>query len=70
MAQYKVLDQTDRGAEAGKQNIGPFCRERGLGEASFYYWRKRLRKGPPPLRFEVVETTPSVASNPATALCN
>lgn len=22
----------------------PFCRERGITESSFYYWRKQLRK--------------------------
>jgi hypothetical protein len=43
--------------EAGKQKIGPFCRERGIGEASFYYWRKRLRKNIP-VRFALLETMP------------
>jgi hypothetical protein len=41
--------------EAGQQKIGPFCRERGIGEASFYYWRKRLRKSTP-VRFALLET--------------
>lgn len=43
--------------EASKQKIGPFCRERRIGEASFYYWRKRLRKNIP-VRFALLETTP------------
>lgn len=43
--------------EASKQRIGPFCRERGIGEASFYYWRKRLRKDIP-VRFALLETKP------------
>ena len=29
--------------EAG-QKVRPFCRERGISEPSFYYWRKRLRQ--------------------------
>jgi hypothetical protein len=41
--------------EASKQKIGPFCRERGISEASFYYWRKRLRKSTP-VRFALLET--------------
>ena len=27
--------------EASGQKIRPFCRERGIGEHSFYLWRKR-----------------------------
>ena len=34
--------------------VGRFCREQRLTEASFYGWRKRLRKGEP-VRFAVVE---------------
>ena len=30
--------------EACGQRVRPYCRERGIGEPSFYYWRKRLRK--------------------------
>ena len=30
--------------EASGKAVGLFCRERGLGEATFYQWRKRLRK--------------------------
>ena len=32
--------------EASGQKARPFCRERGIGECSFYYWRNRLRKMP------------------------
>ena len=35
-------------------SVGRFCRERRLTEASFYGWRKRLRKAEP-VRFAVVE---------------
>jgi hypothetical protein len=44
--------------EASKQKIGPFCRERGISEASFYYWRNRLRKNAP-VRFALLETPPT-----------
>jgi transposase-like protein len=30
--------------EKSGQSVRVFCQERGLGEASFYSWRKRLRK--------------------------
>jgi transposase-like protein len=43
--------------EAGGQKVRPFCRERGIGEASFYYWRKRLRKSDT-VRFALLGTTP------------
>jgi transposase-like protein len=48
--------------EAGQQKIGPFCRERGIGEASFYYWRKRLRKSTP-VRFARLETVPAATAS-------
>ena len=32
----------------------PFCRERGIGEYSFYAWRRRLRQNGP-ARFALVE---------------
>jgi hypothetical protein len=40
--------------EQSGMSVGRFCRERGLTEASFYGWRKRLRKAEP-VRFAVVE---------------
>jgi hypothetical protein len=44
--------------EASKQKIGVFCRERGISEPSFYYWRNRLRKGTS-VRFALLETAPA-----------
>ena len=35
-----------------------FCEEHGLGEHSFYWWRKRLRKQEP-VRFALVERGPA-----------
>ena len=35
--------------------IERFCKEQGLTEQSFYYWRKRLREQQP-MRFALVET--------------
>jgi putative transposase len=32
----KILEQ----AERGEQSIGSVCREHGIGEATFYRWRK------------------------------
>jgi hypothetical protein len=53
--------------EAGKQKIGPFCRERGISEGSFYYWRNRLRKNAP-VRFALLETAPPTTGRPTCAL--
>ena len=53
--------------EAGGQRVRPFCRERGIGEPSFYYWRKRLRKSDT-VRFALVETIPAGANSTASAL--
>ena len=52
--------------EAGGRKVRPFCRERGIGEASFYYWRKRLRRSDT-VRFALLETRP-VESGTASAL--
>src|SRR6266700_6992477 len=45
------------------QTVRGFCRGRGIGEHSFYWWRKRLRdRGP--VRFALLKTKPgSVASD-------
>jgi transposase-like protein len=53
--------------EASKQRIGPFCRERGIGEAAFYYWRKRLRKSTP-VQFALLEAAPAATVSPDSAL--
>jgi transposase-like protein len=44
--------------EGGGQKVGAFCRERGITEASFYYWRKRLRKRES-VQFALLETKPT-----------
>lgn len=41
--------------EASGQKIRPYCRERGIGEHLFYYWRKRLRENRK-VRFALLET--------------
>jgi hypothetical protein len=53
--------------EAGGQKVRPFCRERGIGEAGFYYWRKRLRKSAP-VRFALLEAAPAGPGSTASAL--
>jgi transposase-like protein len=53
--------------EASGQRVRPFCRERGIGEPSFYYWRKRLRKNNT-VRFALLETTPVDTGGTASAL--
>jgi hypothetical protein len=47
--------------EASGQKARPFCRERGIGEYSFYKWRQRLRQSDT-VQFALLETVP-----PATA---
>ena len=42
--------------ESSGQSIPVFCRERGLKEHAFYWWRQRLRKQNTPVRFALVET--------------
>jgi len=44
--------------EDGGQKVRPFCRERGITEPSFYYWRKRLRKRGS-VQFALLETGPT-----------
>ncbi len=39
---------------ASGQKIRPFCQDRGIGEHSFYQWRKRLRQDKP-VRFALLE---------------
>ena len=40
--------------------VRPFCRERGITEPSFYYWRKRLRENET-VRFALLETKAATA---------
>jgi transposase-like protein len=41
--------------ERSGQAVRPFCRERGIGEHSFYQWRKRLRQSET-VRFALLES--------------
>jgi transposase-like protein len=45
--------------EKGGQSVRVFCQEHGLGEASFYSWRKRLRRENP-VSFALVEPKTTV----------
>jgi transposase-like protein len=53
--------------EAGGQKVRPFCRERGITEPSFYYWRKRLRQRET-VRFALLATKPADTGSQASAL--
>ena len=46
--------------EASGQKARPFCRERGIGEYSFYRWRRRLQQSEP-VQFALLATTPAAA---------
>jgi transposase-like protein len=52
--------------EGGGQKVRPFCRERGITEPSFYYWRKRLRKRES-VQFALLETRPTVTGSAISA---
>jgi hypothetical protein len=47
--------------EASGQKARTFCRERGIGEYSFYKWRKRLQPSEA-VEFALLETAPPAAS--------
>ena len=53
--------------EASGQKARPFCRERGIGEYSFYKWRRRLRESDT-VRFALIETAPAATASPVSAL--
>jgi transposase-like protein len=53
--------------EASGQKARPFCRERGIGEYSFYKWRRRLRQSET-VRFALLETVPAANPSPGSAL--
>jgi putative transposase len=44
--------------KASGKSIRDFCRERNLGEHSFYWWRRVLREEKP-VAFALVETKPA-----------
>ena len=41
--------------ERSGMSVRRFCKERGIAEHLFFYWRKRLRKQQEPMRFALVE---------------
>jgi hypothetical protein len=43
-------------------SVQQFCKEQGLNNPSFYYWRKRLRQQTP-VRFALVETSGAAQHN-------
>ncbi len=47
--------------EASGQPARPFCRERGIGDHSFYMWRKRLRQDET-VRFALLETKAPIST--------
>ena len=47
--------------EASGQRARPFCREHGIGEHSFYHWRRRLRQDGK-VRFALLGTAAPVAA--------
>lgn len=51
--------------QASGQTARPFCRERGIGEGSFYQWRKRLRQENQAVRFALLQTKAASAEAPA-----
>ena len=46
--------------EASGETIRAFCRRRGIGDHSLYFWRRRLRQGEP-VQFALVKTVGSGA---------
>jgi len=53
--------------EASGQKARPFCRERGIGEYSFYKWRRRLRQSDT-VQFALLEAVPAATAIPDSAL--
>ena len=53
--------------KASGQKARPFCRERGIGEYSFYRWRRRLQQSGP-VQFALLATAPATAPGPDAAL--
>ena len=49
--------------QASGKAVRPFCAGRGIGEHSFYQWRKRLRENQT-VRFALLETRPASAGIP------
>ena len=53
--------------EASGQKARPFCRERGIGEYSFYKWRRRLQQSEP-VQFALLPTAPAAVARQDPAL--
>jgi hypothetical protein len=53
--------------EVSGQKARPFCRERGIGEYSFYKWRLRLRQSDT-VQFALLETFPAATASLDSAL--
>jgi hypothetical protein len=53
--------------EASGQKARPFCRERGIGEYSFYKWRRRLRQ-PDSVEFALLTPKRAAVAVPDSAL--
>ena len=51
--------------EASGQTVRAFCRRQGIGEHSFYSWRKRLRTTPR-VEFALLETKSPAPGSPWT----
>ena len=51
--------QTISQQEASGLGVRAFCRERGVCAASFYGWRRRLRRGDGAVGFALIETKPA-----------
>ncbi len=49
-----------REQEASGQRARAFCRERGIGEYSFYKWRRRLQQSEP-VQFALLAPAPAAA---------
>jgi|SRR3954470_15308959 transposase-like protein len=52
--------------EQSGQSIRAFCKDQGVGEHLFYYWRQRLREEKAPMRFALLEAKPGEAAKPRT----
>lgn len=50
--------------EQSGQSVRAFCKEQGVREPAFYYWRQRLRKENTPIRFALVETEIACTAKP------
>lgn len=59
----KLIDEQQASGKA----VRPFCGERGIGEPSFYHWRKRLRENET-VRFALLETRGATTAEMAATL--